>query len=600
LVVVVLAQSTRVLFPIMYEIGEDWDLVLAGLVALGTFLAPLLVIAVPSMSARTALIVGAALMAGGLASARLVDPIPVALGIAVVAASLGGVTLLVARSGVASRLSPSGLVASIVLGMAMDVSVRAAFGSWDLAWQSGIGSLFVVVVLAVGLIGMAVRIGRAEDFDAESGMTPVVWVGLGAYFMLQLLFLQNFAFLASQARVDPIVAVFAVLLADAGAIALVNLTYRRLRWRMTVLGAVVVGMAWAVSLIEGIGAVVAVIALQLTVTVLLAAAVRRRRAELPSRRRIVLSVAGGSFLFLALVLVWLLHIDQPLPVPRQTVPAVAALIVTAVALRGTAPASPARTGRGIVVIGAALAAGLPLGMLLSAPTIEEVPFAGRIDLVSYNVRGSVGIDGQLEPDRIVEEILSSAPDLVVIQEAARGWPIHGTMDLVSYLQRRLAMDFIFVPAADGQFGNAIFSRLPMTEIGRGLLPKDGSQERSYVLVQIDWGDVPLFIAGTHTQTRSVSQVEALLDAVGNASPLVVAGDMNIAPDDPEVALFTSVGLIDVVGATGDECRTTSAEPTSACDRPDWVFVTPDVGISQVRIGTGGASDHLAIHVRLQP
>ena len=151
-VVVVLAQSTRVLFPIMYEIGEDWNFVLAGLVALGTFLAPVLVILVPRMPARAALIVGAVLMAGGLVSARLVDPIPAALGIAVVAASLAGVTLLIARSGVASRLSPSGLVASIVLGMAMDVSVRAAFGSWDLAWQSGVGSLVVVVAVVVVVV----------------------------------------------------------------------------------------------------------------------------------------------------------------------------------------------------------------------------------------------------------------------------------------------------------------------------------------------------------------------------------------------------------------------------------------------------------------
>jgi endonuclease/exonuclease/phosphatase family metal-dependent hydrolase len=46
--------------------------------------------------------------------------------------------------------------------------------------------------------------------------------------------------------------------------------------------------------------------------------------------------------------------------------------------------------------------------------------------------------------------------------------------------------------------------------------------------------------------------------------------------------------------------TTSAEPTSSCDRPDWVFVTPDLGIAELHIGTGGASDHLAIHVTLQP
>jgi endonuclease/exonuclease/phosphatase family metal-dependent hydrolase len=72
------------------------------------------------------------------------------------------------------------------------------------------------------------------------------------------------------------------------------------------------------------------------------------------------------------------------------------------------------------------------------------------------------------------------------------------------------------------------------------------------------------------------------------------------PTDPEVALFTDSGLIDVVGATGDPCRTTSAEPTSSCNRPDWVFVSPDIGIDAVRIGDTVASDHLAIHASLIP
>ena len=74
--------------------------------------------------------------------------------------------------------------------------------------------------------------------------------------------------------------------------------------------------------------------------------------------------------------------------------------------------------------------------------------------------------------------------------------------------------------------------------------------------------------------------------------------MNIQPTDPEVALFTDVGLIDVVGATGDPCRTTSAEPTSPCNRPDWVFVSPDITLGAVRIGDTVASDHLAIHASL--
>jgi endonuclease/exonuclease/phosphatase family metal-dependent hydrolase len=173
------------------------------------------------------------------------------------------------------------------------------------------------------------------------------------------------------------------------------------------------------------------------------------------------------------------------------------------------------------------------------------------------------------------------------------------MDLLAYLERELDMTSVYVPAADGQFGNAILSRLPMTEIAAETLPRDGTQDRSYVWVAIETATGEINVVGTHTQTRSTAQITALLDAVGTATPLVLAGDLNVHPDDPEVTLFIDAGLIDVVGSTGDPCRTTSSEPTSDCDRPDWVFITQDIGIDGVRIGSARVSDHLAMHVTLR-
>ena len=116
------------------------------------------------------------------------------------------------------------------------------------------------------------------------------------------------------------------------------------------------------------------------------------------------------------------------------------------------------------------------------------------------------------------------------------------------------------------------------------------------MVELTTADGTVTVVGTHLHRARF--ITALLDAVGDRTPMVVAGDMNLAPTDPEVALFTDAGLTDVIGATGDTCRTTSAEPTSSCDRPDWVFVTPDVGIDSVRIGDTIVSDHLAIHASL--
>jgi hypothetical protein len=41
LLLVVVAQVARLLFPVMFEIGEDWNFLYAGLVALAVFCSPL-------------------------------------------------------------------------------------------------------------------------------------------------------------------------------------------------------------------------------------------------------------------------------------------------------------------------------------------------------------------------------------------------------------------------------------------------------------------------------------------------------------------------------------------------------------------------------
>jgi endonuclease/exonuclease/phosphatase family metal-dependent hydrolase len=307
-------------------------------------------------------------------------------------------------------------------------------------------------------------------------------------------------------------------------------------------------------------------------------------------------------LFLVLVLLWQIYIDQPLPFPRQVLPAVAVLIVAWFARRGAqeggAPSVGLFVPAAAVVTGVALLIPISLWITRPSPTTTSAE-TGEIRLVNYNVRGAVAIDGRLSPDDIAAEIASSDPDIVVLEEVARGWAIHGTMDLLAYLERELDMTSVYVPAADGQFGNAILSRLPMTKIAAETLPRDGTQDRNYVWVAIETPTGEINVVGTHTQTRSTAQITALLDAVGTATPLVLAGDLNVHPDDPEITLFTDAGLIDVVESTGDPCRTTSSEPTSDCDRPDWVFITPDIGVDDVRIGSARVSDHLAMHVTLR-
>ena len=605
--VVVVAQVARVLFPIMFEIGEDWDFVAAGLVAVGVFTAPILAILFPRLSARTAAVAGSAAVSAVLLGLRLFDPIPAPVAVVGVAVALAGGTIVLSGVVLGQRVGAAVLLAGLVVGLALDAVIRSAFYSWDLAWQLGTASLIVTLILAVSLLSLAVATTRTMDDAVSFGARPSASLAIGAYLMAQLLFLHNFAFAGSQAGISMPTATLVVLAGSTAALAAI---YAVARWKpsraavaaFAVTGAV---LAWLVSDVGGPAAVLVVLAFQVILTGLLAAAVDDRPDTngAPSRVKGVVAVTAGSVLFLVLVLLWQIYVDKPLPFPRQAIPAVAVLIVAWFAWGRVGQDRP-RTTTGLVlplVATAVLAVVAPAGLWLTQPSFAAATDASsEVRLVNYNVRGSVAIDGRLSPDEIAAEIASSDPDIVVLQEVARGWAIHGTMDLLAYLERELNMTSIFVPAADDQFGNAILSRLPMTEIAADTLPRDGTMDRSYVWVEIETGSGALNVVGTHIHSRSTAQITALLDAVGSTTPLVIAGDMNVHPDDPEVSLFTDTGLIDVVGLTGDPCQTTSSEPTSACDRPDWVFVTVDVDVGDVRIGSARVSDHLAMHVTLRP
>ena len=145
--VVVVAQVARVLFPIMFEIGEDWDFVAAGLVAVGVFTAPILAILFPRLSARTAAVAGSAAVSAVLLGLRLFDPIPAPVAVVGVAVALAGGTIVLSGVVLGQRVGAAVLLAGLVVGLALDAVIRSAFYSWDLAWQLGTASLIVTLIL---------------------------------------------------------------------------------------------------------------------------------------------------------------------------------------------------------------------------------------------------------------------------------------------------------------------------------------------------------------------------------------------------------------------------------------------------------------------
>jgi endonuclease/exonuclease/phosphatase family metal-dependent hydrolase len=603
LLMVAVAQVARTLFPAVYLMGEDGSFALAGLLTLAIYAAPAFALPLLRLDGRTRLVLGAGAIVAARLALQLVHPIPSWLAMVATGVALVGATLAVSVLGRDRRP----LAIAVVLGLALDTALRSPFRSWDLAWQDGAAATATTVVVALATV-VALWLVARRPLDADTPGAGLSVAALGPYLALQILFLQNVGFVGSHTSVDFGSVTATVLMGDVIALMALAAAFEHpaTRGLAAVVGATTTALVVVVGSLEGRGptAAVLVTALQPLATVCLGWTLAAPPRS-GGRSSTSLGTTGAALSFLLVALLWQLHIDSPLPIPRASIPAAAALAlgVAATVAAGRNPAPRPTPRLRAPALAASIIALVPVTWLTLDRPSEAVAFpeGGIVRVVQFNVRGALGPDGQLDPDAVARAIASSDPDVVILQEVARGWPIFGAGDVLARIQQRLDMPYRFEPAADGQFGNAILSRLPMEPVSAGTLPEvPGKQARSYLAVHLDvGGDEPLLVIGTHLESDDVAQIEAILDVLGDAAPAIVAGDLNMQPDDVEnVRRFTDAGLVDAEGATGDPCRTTSAEPTSACDRVSWVFVTSDVEILGFRIGTVVASDHLPVHVRI--
>jgi len=279
-------------------------------------------------------------------------------------------------------------------------------------------------------------------------------------------------------------------------------------------------------------------------------------------------------------------------------------------------------------------------------------------LVTWNVQWCRGVDGRVDPARIVASAHAQADfDVLCLQEVAVGFPGlegHDGTDQMAALAAALpGYEAVFGAATDvpepggsrSRFGNAIFSRLPVKQVFRHALPWPAdpsvpSMQRLLLEAVIATDAGELRIGTTHLEYYSavqrMAQVEALraihAQACAHArtprapgregepfartsrpASAIVCGDFNFRPDGPEHPRLTAP-------FPGGEPRYLDAwvarhpgvpHPPSwgvfdtSCPRIccDFVFVTEDLApkLRDVRIdGTVDASDHQMVIVELGP
>ncbi|MCP3782692.1 endonuclease/exonuclease/phosphatase family protein [Micromonospora sp. A3M-1-15] len=322
-------------------------------------------------------------------------------------------------------------------------------------------------------------------------------------------------------------------------------------------------------------------------------------------RRRGFAVVGGMLGFAVGAVAYYAAYD--LGYPNGWVPVLAALVVAAAAV--AAPPGAARLFRTpvpawTVVLGAMLLTAVGGGIHRPAPAPHapaNPPAAVRV--VAYNIRMGFGLDGRLDLDALARAVDGSRPDVVLLSEVDRGWLLNGGHDTLALLAGRLRMPYVFAPAADPVWGDAVLSRFPVRAGETRPLAAHGAPTGAQALgVTLDLGGRDLAVVATHLQpppgqgpVAQAREVAAFATRYAAGRPLVLGGDLNTEPADPAFAEFTRAGLVDALAAARPLRTSPADDPRTQIDH---VFVSPGLTASGATAPRTTASDHLPVAVTI--
>jgi len=519
------------------------------------------------------------------------------------------------------RFSSGHLALGLLAGLLLDTALHGTFGTYDISWQVDLLpvllTLFLVLIQWIILTNMALarNVGVAETpvstVDRGPVMKSLTWLAIGPFLFLQLIIFQNMARVAVLTDWPLPMAFGWTLLAQLVGLAAAAWVLSKTPQTL-----------WPLALFSGLG-LVAILAIPhpqaavLTALLLLVGQVLLSLLIVLVFIGIGVGIRGMSFsritvangLGMLLLLLFLLGYYAVyylnLPYNNTILEPVAALIIAACALgasTGLRQRIRINYRAWLVPVLAIPLLILPLAGIITwrAPTaVSGEGFPVRI--MTYNLHNGFNTEGYLGMEAIAQVIENSNPDIVALQEVSRGWVISGRLDMLTWLSQRLHLPYVFGPTADPFWGNAILSRYPIIECSQhDLPPRDLPVLRGFIVAQIDLVDGDyLQVIATHyhhveedTHVRQL-QSEAVLDFWDGAGSTVLLGDLNAQPYDPEMEMLRQAGLVDALSGTESPSAYThpSANPRQ---RIDYIWVSPDLKVSDTWVPVSNASDHLPV------
>jgi len=623
LTVVFGAQTLRFLLPrIVHYLGVQPGVstIDMGLFAFGVFLTAFLAAALHRLlRLRPAL----ALTAGGLAIVRFLEQLSTSSSLDLVLVTMGTVLFLLFLPLYLGRVrgegsqSTSRYAIAILLGLALDTGLHGALGTYDLSWRLGIAPLLFVLLMVLAQLTLVARmVMRPSVTVATDGsfLATLPLFSLLPFLFLQGLIFQNVARATAMTGWAQPMAFAWVVLANAGAIAFATLIASRLA-RGWWLGALALGMllilltAWPQSgLVEAAFILLGQVA-SAGLLVLIFAGLGEQGDRLGLWRTTV-AFGIGSTLFVLLAFGYYIVYDLNVPYSNTVIPPLAAAIMALCAIGAARLLSARVTSQPLEWTPLWIALAFLLLPLASWATwsaphpVEGDGFPVRV--MTYNLHMGFDTDGHLGMEALARVIEESGAEVVALQEVSRGWYITGSLDMLTWLSRRLGMPHLSGPTADALWGNAILSRYPIIAHGSALLPMGGVRlQRGYLWARIGAGaGEELLMIATHLHDPEEEghirqmQVPPILEFWAGRPSAVIVGDFNAQPSDPEIGMILNAGLKDSFAQVGTGLGYTYAS-NNPYKRIDYIWASPDLSVSDLVIPQSTASDHLGVVVTVE-
>ena len=248
------------------------------------------------------------------------------------------------------------------------------------------------------------------------------------------------------------------------------------------------GILVAIVTVDLLGFPAALIVLvgQVLMAVLLVSLVRASRESAVERsgRSISTWIGVGMIILLALLFIYYANYDTDVLVPKEAVRPLAAVVIGFAALwvglAGHTVKAPVTRFAGIPAL---LLLILPLVALTMWKDVEPIQGAGYpVRVMSYNLHQGFDVHGSHGLENIAKVIQAEDPDIIALQEVSRGWVVNGSVDMLVWLSQRLEMDYVWGPAADPVWGNAVLSRLPIISSQNHRMPNNDTVrlDRAYL------------------------------------------------------------------------------------------------------------------------